>query len=124
MRVYTAHLRRGRMPLLVPEAFSLGAFLFGPLWLFAHRSWVAGIIAAAVLVSLPVLGTTLGGPPAVGLLLFAYAALLGFSGRDLQRWSLERRGFAETYVVAGRNRDAAYGRLLARDPTLAGEDLP
>lgn len=124
MKVYTAHLRAGRMPHLVREGFSLGAFLFGPLWLFAHRGWIAGIIALAMLLGILSLGSALPGSAAPGLLLIAYAVLLGCSGRDLQRWSLGRRGFAETYVVAGRNAEAAYGRLLARDPALAGEDLP
>ena len=122
MRVYTAHLRPGRMPELVPEGFSLGAFVFGPLWLFAHRAWIAGLIAAAVLVGLVLFDAAVSAAAAAFFLL-AYAALLGSNGRDLLRWSLARRGYAETYVVAGRNRDAAFGRLLARDPALAGEDL-
>lgn len=123
MRVYTAHLRRGRMPLLVREGFSFGAFLFGPLWLFAHRAWIAGLLAGAVLFALPALGSLLGGAPATALLIAAYALMLGFSGRDLLRRVLSHRGYMETYVVAARSQDAAFGRLLARDPTLAGEDL-
>ena len=40
MRGYTAHLKPGRTPVLVPEGFSWAAWLFGPLWLAAHRAWV------------------------------------------------------------------------------------
>ncbi len=123
MKVYTAHLRGGRMPRLVREGFSLGAFLFGPLWLFAHRAWVAGVIALAVLWVILQLAAAMPGSLVPGLLLLAYALLLGCNGRDLERWSLGRQGFTETYVVTGRNREAAFGRLLARDPALAGEDL-
>jgi hypothetical protein len=123
MRVYTAHLRPGQMPRLVREGFSLGAFLFGPLWLFAHRAWVAGIIAAAVLAILLQLNAAMPASPVPGLLLLAYAALLGFNGRDLQRWALARRGFAETYVLAAGNEETAFARLLARDPALLSEDF-
>ncbi|MCB8879643.1 DUF2628 domain-containing protein [Acidisoma cellulosilytica] len=121
MKVYTAHLRPGRLPHLVREGFSLGAFLFGPLWLFANRAWIAGVIALAVLVGILTLASVLSG--ATPCLLLAYAAVMGFNGRDLQRWSLGRRGFTETYVVAGRDAEAAYGRLLLRDPSLASEEL-
>lgn len=122
MKVYTAHLRPGTVPHLIREGFSLGAFLFGPLWLFAHRAWIAGVIALAVLIGLMVLASAMTGS-APALLLLAYAALLGFNGRDLLRWSLARHGFDEAHVVAGRDAEAAYGRLLARDPSLASEEL-
>jgi hypothetical protein len=41
---YTAHIRADRKLVLVKEAFSWGAFLFGPLWLLAHRAWIAAAI--------------------------------------------------------------------------------
>jgi hypothetical protein len=122
MRIYTAHLAPGRPPRLVREGFSLGAFLFGPLWLFAHRAWVAGAIALAMLVGVFVLAAAIGGSAVI--LLLGYAALLGWNGRDLCRWSLARRGYEESHVLAGRDSDAAYARLVARDPSLAASDLP
>jgi hypothetical protein len=122
MRIYTAHLAPGRAPRLVREGFSLGAFLFGPLWLFAQGAWIAGVIALALLI---VDGVVAGALPGCALiLLLGYAALLGWNGRDLCRWSLARQGYEESYVLAGRDSDAAYARLIARDPTLAAADLP
>ena len=69
MRVWTVHLppaateegaadrRRPPEPVLVREAFSWGAFLFGPLWLLAHRLWLAALLwfvaAAALLMLVP-----------------------------------------------------------------------
>ena len=53
MRVWTVHLppptdRAGRpsrrSPVLVQEGFSWGAFLFGPLWLLAHRLWLSALL--------------------------------------------------------------------------------
>lgn len=123
MRIYTAHLRHGQMPRLVREGFSLGACLFGPFWLLAHRAWIAGGIALVVLAALWALALHWPGTTLPGVLLGAYALTLGLTGRDLCRWSLARRGFSEAYVVAARNAEAAFARLLERDPTLAAEDL-
>jgi len=124
MRIYTAHLAPGRAPRLVREGFSLGAFLFGPLWLFAHRAWLAGIIALALLIGISVVAGAIGGSATPAILLLGYAALLGLNGRDLWRWSLARQGYEESHVLAGRDGDAAFARLIARDPTLAASDLP
>ena len=124
MRIFTAYLAPGRAPRLIREGFSLGAFLFGPVWLFAQRAWVAGIIALAVLIGLSVVASVLNGSNLPLILLLGYAALLGWNGRDLCRWSLARQGYEESHVLAGRDSDAAYARLITRDPTLAASDLP
>jgi hypothetical protein len=124
MRIYTAHLAPGRGPRLVREGFSLGAFLFGPLWLLAHRAWVAGMIALAMLILLGVLAGAMPGSNVPAILLLGYGALLGWNGHDLCRWSLARQGYEESHVLAGRDSDAAYARLILRDPTLAALDLP
>ena len=124
MRIYTAHLAPGHAPRLVREGFSLGAFLFGPLWLFAHRAWIAGGIALAVLIGIGVLAGALLGSSTSLILLLGYAALLGWNGRDLCRWSLARQGYEESHVLADRDSDAAFARLITRDPTIAASDLP
>jgi hypothetical protein len=123
MRIYTVHLRPGTAPRLVREGFSLWAFVFGPLWLFAHRAWIAGVIALAVLVGIAVLAGAMPGSSIPPILLLGYAALLGWNGRDLCRWSLARRGFDQTHVLAGADADTAYERLLARDPLLGAAEF-
>ena len=42
------------------------------------------------------------------------AAAAGLSGHDLRRWSLARRGFTLAEVVAARNAEGAFARLLDR----------
>jgi hypothetical protein len=123
MRIYTAHLAPGRATRLIREGFSLGAFLFGPLWLFAHRAWVAGIIALAVLIGIGVVASAMAGSGVPLILVLGYAALLGWNGRDLCRWSLARQGYDESHVLAGQDSDAAYARLITREPALAAADL-
>jgi hypothetical protein len=48
--------------------------------------------------------------------------LLGLSGYDLRRWSLERRRFTLVEVVTARNAETAFARLLDRRRDL-GERL-
>ena len=114
MKAYTAHLAPHRAPVLLPEAFSWAAFLFGPLWLLAHRAWLPAVLALAA----PVVIAALLPPWARPFAGFAQAVLTGVLGRDWVRWSLERRGYALCHVLAARDRDAAFARLLAARPDL------
>ena len=109
MRTYTAHLKAARAPVLVREGWSWAGFLFGPLWLFAKRAWIPAVIETAAIVCL----FALAPEPFRAPVLFGLALLVGVLGRDLVRWSLGRRGYALTHVLAARDEDAALGRLLA-----------
>jgi hypothetical protein len=119
VKTWTVHLRPNTTPVLVAEAFSWGAFVFGPLWLAAHRAWIPAVLALAG-------GVGVGAatkPPLQIVLGLALAWLLGLFGQDLRRWSLTRRGFVLTHVVAGRTADEAVVRLLDQRPELAAEAM-
>ncbi|MBW4093427.1 MAG: DUF2628 domain-containing protein [Proteobacteria bacterium] len=120
MRVFTAHLRPGAPPTLVREGFAWGALLFGGLWLLAHRAWIAGAIALAAAVLIAVLVPA----PARGILEVGLAVGLGFSGWDLVRVALARRGYALAHVVAAPDADAALLRLLTLRPELGAAFVP
>ncbi len=107
MNAYTVHEKPTAAPVLVREAFSWGALLFGPLWLLSHRAWLAALAALVVFVAIG-----FAPPPWRGIPMAGAMILLGLIGRDLQRWSLARRGYALVHVVAGRNADEAYLRLM------------
>ena len=110
MRIWTVHLSDNVPPVLVREGFSLSAALFGPIWLALHRAWVPAALALAAFVAADSL--TSGGTRLVldaGLML-----LLGLSGHDLRRWSLNRRGFTLAEVVTARNTETAFAQLLTR----------
>lgn len=127
MRVWTVHLpplpdaetagrrERRRGPVLVREGFSVGAFLFGPLWLLLHGLWLATLVwlllAVAAVLLLP-----------AGALSAAFLAaqfLLGCHARDLRRRALARRGYAQAHVVVERDEERAMARLLGAQPELA-----
>jgi hypothetical protein len=119
VRIWTAHEKFRTTPILVREGFAFGALLFGPLWLATNAAWIPAIITLA----LAILIATLVHPPASIVLLLGLAILLGFSGRDLVRWSVTRRGYLETSVVSGRTEDEAYARLLESRPDLLNRTL-
>ena len=113
MRVYTAHEKPHASPILVREGFSFGALVFGPLWLATQGAWIpAGVVLLLTILFLLVPA------PASLILILGLAVLVGFSGRDLVRWSFARRGYLESNVVTGRNDDDAHARLLEARPDL------
>jgi hypothetical protein len=119
VKFWIAHERPHAVPLLVREGFSFGALFFGPIWLAAHRAW----LPAGAVFLLTILLLALIHPPASAVLVLGLALLLGFSGRDLVRWSVARRGYLESNVVTGRNQDEAYARLLAARPDLVDRSM-
>jgi hypothetical protein len=120
VRIYTAHLRARRPPVLVKEGFSWAALLFGWIWLLFHRAWVPAVVVLAANVLIGV--QTAGGARVV--LEIALALLLGLTGRDLVRWSLARRGYTLAHVLAARDADSALARLLTGRSDLAASFLP
>ena len=120
MRFWTAHVRADAAPVLVREGFSWGALLFGPLWLAVHRAWIAAVLALAASVLIVVLAKT----DIAAALLATLMVLLGLSGHDLRRWSLDYRGYLLAQVVGARDELEALARLLDRRPDLKGAFLP
>jgi hypothetical protein len=119
VKIWTAHEKPHSTPVLVREGFSFGALIFGPVWLAAHRAW----LPAGALFVLTILLLVLIHPPASIVLILGLALLLGFSGRDLVRWSIARRGYLESNIVTGRNEDEAHARLLTARPDLVERSM-
>lgn len=98
----------------VRDGFSWAAMLFGPLWLIAHRLWLAllGLLAAGLVVGAL---SWLSGHDlsAVELLI---ALWLGFEGRAIRRWTLERAGYSLVGVVEADSREGAELRFFDRWP--------
>jgi hypothetical protein len=120
MTLWTAHIRPSSTPVLVREGFSWGAFFFGPVWLAVHRAWIPAALALAG----GVLIVTLLPLSLAAITMFALAIVLGLSGQDCRRWSMDHRGFRLTQVIAARSEPEALGVLLARRPDLVGNFLP
>jgi len=95
------------------ERFSLGAFLFAPLWMIRHRLWLVlifylvgmGLIAYALRVA--------GAGWIVVALVFALVHLLaGLEATTLLRWTRIRHGWRESGVVIADDLDLAERRFF------------
>ncbi len=106
--------------MLVREGFCWGALIFGPFWLAAHRAW----IAAALTLAAAVLIVFLTGDGVSAALLVTLIVLLGLSGQDLRRWSLDHRGYLLAQIIVAHTELEALGQLLERRPDLRGMFLP
>jgi hypothetical protein len=127
MKVFSIHIRRGgldpaRDVVLVKEGFCWPAFFFSVLWALWHRLWLVALgffAAAAALNGLVALFRP--DPVSQAVLSLGLATIMGLVANDLRRWTLERRGFVETAVVAGPDADAAEHRFYDRNPEIAAE---
>ena len=115
MTIWTVHLRRGHAPVLVREGFCWAALAFGPLWLLANRAWIAAVLLVAAWLLIGELVPIDLREPIVLATIFA----VGLFGRDIVRWTLARRGFVLGQVLAARDVETAYGRLIATNPDMA-----
>jgi hypothetical protein len=120
VKIYTALLKHDAEPVLVREGFSWGALFFGPIWLAAHRAWIAAAVTLAAYVLIAVFAPT----PAATILIAGLALILGFTGQDLRRWALEWRGYLLAHVLAARDQDEAFMRLLVLRPDLTARYRP
>jgi hypothetical protein len=120
VKLYSAHLKPDAEPILVPEGFSWGGLIFGPLWLAIHRAWVAAGLSFAAFVFIAVLVPE----PAETILSAGLAIILGLIGNDLRSAALEHRGYSLLHVLAARGRDEAWMRLIASRPDLKARYRP
>ena len=127
MRHYTVHLRRhGLDPdsdlVLVKEGFSWPAFLFSVLWALSQRLWlVAGLFFLVQVAMSLVLALWTPDLVSAAAVSTGAALILAYAANDLRRWTLSRRGFVETGVVAADGRDGAERRFLDGEPALAAD---
>ncbi|MSP05600.1 MAG: hypothetical protein EXR05_10305 [Acetobacteraceae bacterium] len=120
MKSWTVHLHDTRPPVLVREGFAWGAASAGPFWFMAHSAWMLG---ALVLASDALIAVFTEEETTIALLLVAHWCL-GLWGHDLRRWALRLRGYRVVHVVAARDADGAFVRLLSVRPDLADLYMP
>ena len=78
---------------VVPAGFSWIAFFFGPLWAFANRAWILGILLFAAAIPIKLVEVVVGPAGALASLAFAIAA--GRYGGRWLAWSLRKQGYLE-----------------------------
>ncbi len=98
----------------VRDGFHVWAFLLAPLWLLAHRLWLAFIIYVVCYGLLGVAFAFLRVPASVQLLGgLAVALLVGFEAPSIWRWTLTRRRWSTLGFVVGEDAEMAEHRFFA-----------
>lgn len=113
MLVFTVHeppaapadkLDRAEQIVFVREGFSFYGLLLGPLWLLFNGFWLAALIAITASAVLIVLLIAMGaGTPWIVAVIAAAHLVVGFEGRNIERWTLSRRGWSMLGAVSGRD---------------------
>ena len=98
----------------VRDGFHFWAFVLAPLWLLAHRLWLAFIIYA---LGYGVLGSVFFflrvSANAQVLAGLAIALLMGFEASSIWRWTLTRRRWSALGFVVGEDAEMAEQRFFA-----------
>jgi len=97
----------------VRDGFSLGAFLFGALWMIWRRLWLVLVIYAVVIAALEYGLFRLGvGAPARVAVNLLVALLIGMEAATLRRWTLLRRDWSDAGVVVADDVEMAERRFF------------
>ena len=100
--------------MFVRDGFHIWAFILSPLWLLAHRLWLAFVIyvvgygmvgVAFVFLRVPANAQLLAG--------LAIALLVGFEAPSIWRWTLTRRRWSTLGFVVGEDAEVAEQRFFA-----------
>ena len=98
----------------VRDGFHFWAFVFGPLWLVAHRLWLALLGWIVVLAAVDFGLRALAAGAAVFVANILIAVLTGFEAGSLQRWTLSRRNWRQLDIVVADDEEAAERRFFDR----------
>ena len=132
MTIFTVHVPRDPVAPrifaerveVIPDAFSWGAFVFGPLWLGWNRLWFGLTLWFLAIALIWLLG--IGRLPfavllGLGLLL---ESLLGLEANGMLASALRKRGLVLTQVVAAGDADASERRFFQGSALGRPEDAP
>jgi hypothetical protein len=118
MAIYTVHLPADAKPeiaadraVFVRDGFAFWALLFGPLWFLRHREWL-GLVGWLVIAALIAVAERWTGQVTSGGFELILALATGVVANDVRRLTLMLRGFRESSVVEGQNREAAERRFF------------
>jgi hypothetical protein len=138
MPVYTVHApamtdvttneagpRRADRLVFVRDGFHGWAVFFAPLWLAAHRLWLAlfAYVAVALFLSAAIAATGISGWPPIFAFL-GVSLLVALEGGTLRRWTLARRGWRELGIVNAPDLEAAERRFFDSWTAGAGAARP
>lgn len=127
MTTYTVHiLDTGRTidVVLVPDRFSWMAAIFGFVWALLTGAWSLALVLFGVQVGAGVLISLLNLSEAVqSVAHLGVSVAIGFCAFELRRWLLSLKGYRETDVVTGTDREDAERRYFDTHPVVTARLL-
>ncbi len=114
MAIYTVHVPRelsdpglrAERTAFVRDGFSLGAFLYGPLYLLRHRALLAAVLWLVAVLAIGWVNHLLRMPRFAEILLALLIMLFtGLEASSIRRFALHRRGLDTAGVVSARSLD-------------------
>ena len=134
MKVFTVHeqknaagdrIDRAEHLTFVPDGFHWLAALFAPFMLFGAQLWVGLATYVVALAATCALLSAVGASPAwITLAVIALHVIVGFEYSELQRASLDARGWSTVGTVVGRTRNECERRFfedwLSHQPMISG----
>lgn len=97
----------------VKEGFSWFAAFLTPIWLLAHKLWLALLAWLAVCVAIRLAFMGLGfGQRSLSYTLLAFNLICGFEADSIRRWTLARNGWTMIGSVTGRNAEECERRFF------------
>ena len=98
---------------MVKEGFNWPALLFNVFWALWHRHWLAAIALFAIPLVIAIITKAIGLAPAGQTVLsISWSVIVGLLANDLRRYYLERDGFVEDGIAAGKTPDDALFQYL------------
>jgi hypothetical protein len=109
----------------VKEGFSWWGFFFPLPWLLIKGMWETLVLVILALIAIGAASAELYLPDAAILVLcFGINLVIGFTGNDLYRWTLQRRGLTDIGPASGDGRDEAELRFFMALPPAPPSPVP
>ncbi len=120
MRTYTVYLKQDDQNIsnikYVPEKFSWPGFLFSMPWLIYHKLWVQVFLFIVFLILLQQLELAYIVEANISVLVYiCVSLLLGFTGNDILRRDLEKRGYIFYDVVIASSEQEAELKFICNN---------
>ena len=121
MSVYTVHVQSADASAanarFIRDGFSWAALIFGPLWLLAHRLWLAFLMYSLVMTLTAALAQALGLNNGLAMLLSELISVyVALEAHRFWQYRLENHGWPMVDIVTAANLEAAERIFYSRWP--------
>jgi hypothetical protein len=120
MKTYTVYIKQSDDDIshieYVPEKFSWTGFLFNSIWLIYNRLWSQAFLFLAILILIYQLELAGIIAPNISLMIWVgISFFIGFTGNDMLRRRLERRGYKFSDIIIASSESEAELKFICQN---------